>query len=138
MGGLILCLFSTVCRFLSTRIMCLGNCHICTVHSYILQVFLFDLSCPDHAPVSGQQGDGKTTSRECWGSQGSSSGWCGMSEIIMSVSGGEICACEARVPWNTSLVVLCGRSGPEGHRVRIGRSGGSRVFIRGQGLTDTV
>src|SRR3954463_2077402 len=83
-GDSILCLFSTVCRFLSTRIMCLGNYHICTVHSYILQVFLFDLSCPDHAPVSGQQGDGETTSRECWGSQGSSSGWCGMSEIIMS------------------------------------------------------
>src|SRR3954452_13198289 len=84
-GDSILCLFSTVCRFLFTRIMCLGNYHICTVHSYILQVLLFPLSCLGHVSVSGQQGHSETALRGCWGSQGSSSGWCGMSEIIMSV-----------------------------------------------------
>src|SRR5438046_10613595 len=83
LGGLILSLFSTVCRFLSTRIMCLGDYHICTVHSYILQVLLSVLSCPGHVSVSGQQGDSETTLRGCWGSQGSSGGGCGMSGITV-------------------------------------------------------
>src|SRR5438046_9895993 len=65
---------STVCRFLSTRIMCLGDYHICTVHSYILQVLLSVLSCPGHVSVSGQQGHSETTLRRCRGSQ-SSNGW---------------------------------------------------------------
>src|SRR5436189_3730968 len=72
--------------------MCLGNYHICTVHSYILQVFLFDLSCPDHAPVSGQQGDGETTSRECWGSQGSR----GMSDGACCTSGNDCECCQVK------------------------------------------
>src|SRR5438034_2313956 len=92
MGGMILCLFSTVCRFLSTRIMCLSDYHICTIHSYILQVLLSVLSCPGHVSVSEQQGHSETTLRRCRGSQGSR----GVSDGACCMSGNDCECCQVK------------------------------------------